>query len=222
MHGYSLNPVQSQKYGCSPKEPEETRSAMAGFFCEFALVFCLSRCDCPPCAGFFRSGGCPMQGVFDRAMDHVLAFEGGYVNDPQDPGGETIYGISRRHHPEAWQDGRPTQDQAKAIYLRDYWQGCRCSDLPAAVAVLVFDGAINQGQSRAVKCLQEALGVTVDGLIGPKTIAAANNCDAGKLARCVVVERAYHYGQLNKIFGRFGRGWMRRLIACYDLAISLI
>ena len=163
-----------------------------------------------------------MQGVFEQALEHVLRFEGGYVNDPHDPGGETIYGISRRHHPDAWANGKPTKDDAKGIYFRDYWKRCRCSDLPAAVAVQVFDSAINQGAKDAVRFLQLASGATPDGIIGPMTIKAANLCDPGRLVQAFAVERAYDYALLDHLDDRYGRGWMRRLFACYDLARSLI
>lgn len=163
-----------------------------------------------------------MQSVFEKALEHVLQFEGGYVNDPHDPGGETIYGISRRHHPEAWKDGKPTKKLAAEIYRRMYWERLRCSELPAAVAVLVFDGAINQGRSDSVRFLQLASGARVDGVIGPMTIRAANLCDPGKLARGYAVERAYDYALLDHLDDRYGRGWMRRLFDCYDLARSLL
>lgn len=163
-----------------------------------------------------------MQSVFQKALEHALAFEGGYVNDPRDPGGETIYGISRRHHPEAWADGRPTKEQAAEIYLKNYWQRCRCSDLPAPVAVMVFDAAINQGAKDAIRFLQVACGARPDSIIGPRTIAEANGCDPGKLARDFAVERAYDYALLDHLDDRFGRGWMRRTFACYDLSRSLL
>ncbi len=76
--------------------------------------------------------------LFDYALNLVLKHEGGYVTDPADPGGETIYGISRRHHPEAWATGRPSKAQASLIYRRDYWDRLRCDELPAPVAVLLL------------------------------------------------------------------------------------
>ncbi|BES72180.1 glycoside hydrolase family 108 protein [Marinobacter nanhaiticus D15-8W] len=163
-----------------------------------------------------------MQSVFEQALEHVLRFEGGYVNDPHDPGGETVYGISRRYHPNAWKHGKPTKADAAEIYLKQYWQRCRCSELPAAVAVQVFDGAVNQGCTDSVRFLQLASGAKPDGIMGPMTIKATNMCDPAKLAQGYAVERAYDYALLDHLDDRYGRGWMRRLIACYDLARSYL
>jgi len=162
-----------------------------------------------------------MPSAFEAAMDHVLRFEGGYVNDPQDPGGETIYGISRRHHPEAWADGKPTKADAKALYRRVYWEGCRCDELHPAIAVMVFDTAINQGRKDAVRFLQTAAGARVDSIIGPQTIKAASMCEPARLLQAFAVERAYDYALLDHLDDRYGRGWMRRLFACYEVAQSL-
>ncbi len=126
-----------------------------------------------------------MQGVFDQSLSHVLDFEGGEVNDPRDPGGLTNRGVTQRtldrcgkKYPEA---GLPESvsdlehEHVRFIYKVEYWNKCRCGDLPAPVAVLVFDAAVNQGPNDAGVFLQLAGGSLVDGLIGPKTIAAANN-----------------------------------------------
>jgi len=173
-----------------------------------------------------------MQGVFEQALEHVLRFEGGEVNDPRDPGGHTNQGVTqrtldrvRRKYPDA---GLPESvsdlehRHTRFIYKVEYWDLCRCSDLPASVAVQVFDAAVNQGPVDAGRFLQKAAGAYVDGKIGPKTVAAANNCDPAKLAREFASHRGHDYSLLDHLDDIFGLGWMRRLFACYDLARSLI
>lgn len=173
-----------------------------------------------------------MQGVYHAALAHVLAYEGGEVNDPRDPGGHTNMGITqrtlnrvRRAHPGA---GLPlsvsdlTQANVEFLYRVEYWDRCRCADLPGAIAILMFDCAVNQGVNDAIRFLQRAAGATVDGIIGPRTIADANMCDAGKLLREFAALRGYDYALLDNLDDRFGLGWMRRLFACYDLAITFL
>lgn len=147
--------------------------------------------------------------IFEFALDLVLDHEGGYVNDPEDPGGETIYGISRRAHPEAWESGRPTKAKAAEIYRSEYWDACRCDDLPSYIAIMVFDTAVNTGCAAAVRMLQSSCGAVVDGIIGPKTIAAANNADPDSMLPEFVANRVLRYASL-KTWSRFGRGWTRR------------
>ena len=173
-----------------------------------------------------------MLAVLEQGLAHVLRWEGGEVNDPKDPGGHTNFGITqntldrnRWKYPDA---GLPKSvsdlepHHVRFIYVADYWDVCRCNDLPAAVAVLVFDCAVNQGTRDAGFFLQRAAGAREDGVIGPKTVAAANNCDPAKLAREVAAQRANDYALLDHLDDRFALGWMRRLFACYDLSRSLL
>lgn len=117
---------------------------------------------------------------FRPAVEKILAYEGGYVNDPADYGGETNFGISKRQYPNL-DIKNLTREEAVGIYYRDYW--CRfLGDKLAsqAVAEELLDSAVNMGWSRASMFLQEALnllaesGLLTDGLVGPKTIDAAN------------------------------------------------
>lgn len=151
-----------------------------------------------------------MMNIFDYALDFVLEHEGGYVNDPKDPGGETIYGISRRAHPEAWAGGRPTKATAATIYRRDYWAACRCDELPPAVAVVLFDTAVNCGNKAAVRMLQRALNVKDDGVLGPVTIGRCKGMDQHVIASQLADQRIAHYRAL-ATFPRFGKGWLRRV-----------
>lgn len=149
--------------------------------------------------------------AFDTAMTRLLAHEGGYVNDRKDPGGETKYGISKRAYPEV-NIKTLTKAQAREIYLKDYWQAIRGDELHPAVAFQVFDAAVNHGVSWASKTLQRAVRATVDGKIGPQTIAAAENMGPGATVDRFNDYRERYYRAL-PTFGRFGKGWLARLDA---------
>ncbi len=155
---------------------------------------------------------------FAIAVAIVLKHEGGYVNHPDDPGGETIYGISRRSHPDVWAKGRPTLEDAKRIYQRDYWLPIKADALPLPVALILFDTAVNAGNRRAVILLQRALRVTADGLIGPVTLAAANRADTKTLVNHITAERIMFNSGLSN-WSSFGLGWSRRVV---DVAIESI
>lgn len=103
---------------------------------------------------------------FERALAHVLAFEGGFVNHPLDPGGATNLGITRAMLARA--RGRPvtvahvralTRAEAASIYRRFYWNAVRADDLPGGLDLAVFDLAVNAGPTRAARLLQRTLGV---------------------------------------------------------------
>ena len=110
--------------------------------------------------------------VYDT-LDH----EGGYVNDPTDPGGETNYGISKRAYPKI--DIKAlTKHEAVKIYYKDYWVKYRVGDLPSNIRHIIFDGCVNMGASRIMRILQRVVNVKggslkVDGRIGKNTIAQA-------------------------------------------------
>jgi lysozyme family protein len=152
--------------------------------------------------------------TFETAIDHILRHEGGYVNDPRDPGGETNWGISKRAYPDVNIKGL-TREGAKAIYRRDYWDRCRCDQLPLMLRLPVFDMAVNQGAIAACKTLQRAAGVLADGIIGPATMAAVDadevNVWIGFMSR-----RAQRYAE-NPQIGVYGKGWFNRLM---DVAYS--
>ena len=144
---------------------------------------------------------------YDRAFTLVVGEEGGYVNDPRDPGGETKYGISKHAYPAEDIPGM-TLDRAKWLYRRDYWNEVRGEELPWPWALLVFDCAVNQGVGIAVRLMQDALGVMVDGKIGPRTLTAAQTRDNRALARFMAL-RALRY-EKNPNFETYGYGWLTR------------
>jgi len=145
----------------------------------------------------------------DRAFAWILQTEGGYVNDPRDPGGETRYGISKRAYP-AVEISKLSPDDAKAIYRRDYWDACRCSELPAAVALAVFDAAVNQGVGVAARLLQKALVLAEDGVLGPATMGAARAARPDEIVTRMVVARWDRY-QHTANAATYLRGWTHRL-----------
>lgn len=155
---------------------------------------------------------------FEPAFDWMIPHEGGYADDPMDPGGETKYGISRRAYPDLNIANLSLED-ARAIYLRDYWGGqpyCRLASQP--VANKVFDLAVNMGQAEAHKLLQRALNdcgehLVVDGELGELTLAAANRCDSQLLLEALR-DQACRFYQLLVVrrpsSTKFLDGWLRR------------
>ena len=149
--------------------------------------------------------------TFDEAFQRVVKHEGGYVNDPLDPGGETRYGISKRAYPGE-DIANMTLERAKYLYHRDYWGPAGCDAVPDFLKFDLFDMAVNQGVRAAVKALQHAVHETEDGILGPKTLRAIQTTYAHHLlyrftaARLVLYTRADDERWL-----RFGRGWVRRV-----------
>jgi lysozyme family protein len=119
---------------------------------------------------------------FNAAIGMILQHEGGYVNNPNDPGGETNYGISKRSYPGVNIRGL-TPQIAAAIYQRDFWNPLLLDEVNnQALATKILDTCVNLGKGAGVKYLQRALlslgaAVAVDGAMGPATIAAVNSVD---------------------------------------------
>lgn len=168
----------------------------------------------------------------DEIIALTIKLEGGFVDNPADPGGRTNMGITQRYldHVNAHdQHSDPTMPTDVAdltvanvthLYEVDQWITTGAAVLPPAVAALAFDGGVNEGPGTAVKLLQQALGVTVDQLVGPGTLAAVktHEADFNALAMEYAARRATHYAALNK--GVFELGWMRRLFTVYTAAIK--
>lgn len=155
---------------------------------------------------------------FLRAVEVVLKHEGGYVNDPRDPGGETKFGISKRSYPHL-DIANLTREDAIAIYYRDWWQRYGYGRLQDdAVATKVFDLAVNMGPAAAHRLLQEALvflgyDIAVDGIIGPQTIGAANKASPERVLqvlRWLAAHRYYRIAAQRTQSQAFLMGWLRR------------
>lgn len=157
------------------------------------------------------------------ACEWILRIEGGYVNDPSDPGGATHFGISKRSYPLVDIEGL-TPDAAAVIYRRDFWTAVSAYLLPPALAIAVFDAAVNQGQNRAVMLLQMSLGVAADGIIGPATINAARTAPP-EVLHDYLSRRAVHYAELSEqspAMRRFRRGWFKRLFQLQAVCLSAL
>lgn len=157
-----------------------------------------------------------MSNRLQQAVEIIIEHEGGYVDDRLDPGGETKYGISKRAHPDL-DIKNLTVEQAATVYCYRYWHPVHGDDLPDSIALFTFDAAVQHGPSRARKMLQEALGVAVDGIIGPNTLGAVADANTHDLLVEFGALRMRYYGNLGQ-FDRYGLGWSRRMIDVFSKA----
>jgi lysozyme family protein len=158
------------------------------------------------------------QNNFAVCLPFTLKEEGGYSNDPHDPGGATMEGITQAEY-DAWrvahgQSKQPVKqiadDEMKAIYLAQYWNQVRGDTLPAGVDLTEFDYGVNSGPVKAVKSLQTALGVAVDGHFGVLTADALSTADPATLIKKITDERLTFLKALAN-FKYFGTGWTARV-----------
>jgi len=162
---------------------------------------------------------------FDRAFKIVIGHEGGYVNDPDDPGGETKFGISKESYLEL-DIKNLTLDQAKEIYKRDYWDRLALDMIKSStVANEMFDTAVNMGVHRGAIIAQKAVNflsksddlLTLDGVVGPKTLGALNKwCEKDALALFRALNGEQYIIYKDILDGRpksrkYSRGWLRRI-----------
>jgi len=154
---------------------------------------------------------------FDEIIEVVLEHEGGYVNDPKDPGGETNFGIAKRSHPDV-DIKNLTKEGAKEIYKKDYWDKNKVDDLPDDLKHIYFDMCVNQGRGTAVRVLQRAINgkggsLTVDGGMGPMTITAIGKSRV-ELDRVRAYRVKYYSDLVTKKpdLERFYFGWFKRAL----------
>lgn len=147
--------------------------------------------------------------IWEQAVSFILEQEGGYVNNPNDPGKATKYGISKKAYPDIDIENL-TLEQAKTIYKRDYWDRCKCSFIPDALSIALFDFAVNSGTKRAITYLQKALEVPADGVIGNQTIGACNREPTKKVLEKYMDLRLDFLMSL-KNWKYFGNGWGKRV-----------
>lgn len=154
----------------------------------------------------------PMMSAFDQAFDELLGNEGGYVDNPADPGGATRWGITERVARANGYEGDMQvfpQDLARIIARKLYWNPYLLDQLDRRVAFQVFDAIYNSGP-RAVEWLQEACGAHVDGQLGPITVAAAGRVAPAALIARFDARRLLFLANLDT-WPSFGRGWARRI-----------
>lgn len=168
-----------------------------------------------------------MKDNFDTALQHVLVHEGGFSNHPEDPGGMTNLGCTK----QVWEEwcGHPVDEKAMRkltpadvapLFRKKYWDKVAGDDLPKGLDYAVFDAAINSGPGRAVKWLQEMVGTTPDGVIGPKTLAAVGHHAVKDLISEYQAKRLTFLISL-PTWGTFGRGWGRRVMAVKATATTM-
>lgn len=160
---------------------------------------------------------------FDPCLAEILKHEGGYVNHPKDPGGETNMGISKRSYPGENIRGM-TRARAGEIYRRDFWNRVRGDQLPDGIDLVAFDPAVNSGVSRGSRWLQAALGFPrseQDGKVGPNTVGKAQAASDG----VAVIKRACaaRMGFLRglRTWGTFSKGWTRRVASVEATAVAM-
>ena len=158
----------------------------------------------------------------------LLKHEGGYVNHPKDPGGETNHGVTRNVW-EKWV-GKPlevgdmknlTQDDVAPLYRSEYWRRLKCDDLPSGLDFFCFDWGVNSGTSRSAKALQGIIGATQDGGIGPKTLKMLEEYDSVEVLHKMHDKRQGFYEGL-KTFDTFGKGWTRRNKEALEQSLKLV
>lgn len=150
---------------------------------------------------------------FDTAFALLLGHEGDFSDHPDDPGGKTCFGITEAVARQAGYTGSMRElpvDLAKRIYLERYWKPVRADDLPPGIRYVMFDGAVNSGPAQATLWLQRALGVTADGVIGPKTMAAAYAHPHETLRLSILAQRLRFMTGLTN-WPAFSRGWAKRI-----------
>lgn len=146
---------------------------------------------------------------FKKAVKFVIEDEGGYVNHPSDPGGETKYGIAKRSYPGLDIKNLSISD-AEKIYFDDFWTDAGVDRLPEHLKYQFFDMSVNHGAHNATKILQRAAGVDDDGKIGPKTLTAVKGLSNVRLA----AERARFFTRIvrnNPSQAVFLEGWINRI-----------
>jgi len=156
-----------------------------------------------------------MASNFQECLDLVLKSEGGWVNHPSDPGGETNLGVTKR----VWIEyvGHPveslkklTKDDVAPLYELKYWRPCYCEVLPRGLDFVVFSMGVNAGPGRSVKLLQSAIGCVPDGVIGPRTRELISSSNGADIIKKFSTARREYYQSL-KTFPIFGKGWLIRV-----------
>ena len=165
-----------------------------------------------------------MKENFEKCLEMLLHHEGGYVNHPKDPGGETNLGVTKRVY-EEWGGTKDmkslTVEDVAPIYKTKYWDLVKGDDLPHGVDWCTFDWAVNSGASRSAKAIQKIVGANPDGVIGPKTLALIAKQDPRFMVQEFFKLRQDFYESLDT-FETFGRGWTTRNKETTDSALNLI
>jgi lysozyme family protein len=169
-----------------------------------------------------------MNSNFKQALEYLVKSEGGYVDNPKDPGGRTNLGVTQKVW-ESWVGRESNEKEMRALtktdveplYKRKYWDACRCDDLPTGLDYLVFDFAVNAGVGRSAKTLQSCVGVSVDGQIGNQTIEAIKKIAPSDLIERFSEAKINFYKSL-VTFPTFGKGWLNRVEEVKTTALKMV
>jgi len=158
-----------------------------------------------------------MKHNWEKSLEVILHHEGGYVNHPKDPGGETNMGVTKRVYEDfgGTKDMKDlTREDVEPIYKKNYWDRVKGDDLPDGLDLMIFDFAVNAGTGRAAKFIQRLVNTTVDGGIGPNTLGKIKEyVDTYGIEETIssyALMRQNYYEQLST-FNTFGKGWTRRV-----------
>ena len=168
-----------------------------------------------------------MQSNYDKCLETILHHEGGYVNHPKDPGGETNLGVTKRVYEEhgGTKDMKDlTVEDVAPIYKKGYWDKMKGDELPSGLDLCVFDFGVNAGPGRSAKYLQKMIGTVADGGIGPNTLKAVEAyVSEHGIEKSIdnFQEARQSYYQLLGTFDTFGRGWTRRVTETTELAKTM-
>ena len=165
---------------------------------------------------------------FEYSLAQVLKSEGGYVNNPKDPGGETNMGVTKA----AWSTwlkrtilpgemAQLTHADIIPFYKALYWDKSYCNQLPTGIDYMVFDASVNMGVGQSIRLLQKSLGCVPDGVIGPNTMKAINDADVKTLIDKFSAQKEMFYRSL-ATFATFGKGWLRRVAEVKQIALSML
>ena len=169
-----------------------------------------------------------MKENFDKSLKMILHHEGGYVNHPRDPGGETNLGVTKRVY-EDWGGTKNmrdlNQEDVAPIYEKNYWGRAKCDHLPSGLDLAVFDWAVNSGVGRAAKKLQTMIGTEADGGIGPNTLRTLDEYiehhGIEETLRNYKAIRQKFYESLST-FDTFGKGWTKRNDMTLQVCLEMI
>ena len=169
-----------------------------------------------------------MQANYDKCLETILHHEGGYVNHPKDPGGETNLGVTKRVYLEHGGTKNMKDllvEDVAPIYKKGYWDKMKGDELPNGLDLCVFDFGVNAGPGRSAKYLQTMIGTVADGGIGPNTLAKlAEYVEKHGIEKCIEDfqgARQDYYEKLST-FATFGNGWTRRVDETTELAMSMV
>ena len=169
-----------------------------------------------------------MKENFDKCLEMLLSHEGGFVNHPEDPGGITNLGVTKKVYDE-WTGSESTEqemrdltpDDVAPIYKKNYWDRVKGDSLPSGLDWACFDWCVNSGSGRPAKAVQRAVVATQDGAIGPQTLGLIMEKDPEEIINYVYGVRQDFYKSL-KTFETFGRGWTRRNKETLHQALEMI